>query len=124
MGLRGSGLSRLVGELGLVDRHRPHWGGDGLYGSCGDDLGQKAEVAHHVSPVGSVDDGLEVRLDVMTLQILSCGLICLDLNLVAGREEGVEPNYQLRMAFEQHGHSGYDARSINRLRFELLKVQS
>ena len=62
---------------------------------------------------------LEMR---MTGQIGGLRLVGLHLDLVAGREEGVEPHNQLGVALEQHGHAGDDARRVNRLGFKLLKL--
>ena len=44
----------------------------------------------------------------------------LHLYLVAGREEGVEADDELRMALEQHGDARYDAGRVDRLGLELL----
>ena len=63
---------------------------------------------------------LEMR---MTGQIGGLRLVGLHLDLVAGREEGVEPHNQLGVALEQHGHAGDDARRVNRLGFKLLKLE-
>ena len=45
----------------------------------------------------------------------------LHLYLVAGREEGVEADDELRVSLEQHGDARYDAGRVDRLRFEFLK---
>ena len=97
-----------------------------MYGGGGQHLGHQAVVPHHVSPVWSVDDGLEVRMagQVMSRHVLTSTLIGLHLYLVARREEGVEPHYELRVSLEQQRHSRYDAWSVDGLRFEFLKVQS
>ena len=60
----------------------------------------------------------------MSRHVLTRTLIGLHLYLVARREEGVEPHYELRVALEQQRHSRYDAWGVDGLRFEFLKVQS
>lgn len=48
-------------------------------------------------------------------------LIRLHLYLVAGRQEGVEADYELGMSLEEHRHPGNNAGSIDRLGLELLE---
>jgi len=48
------------------------------------------------------------------------GLVRLDLDLVAGWEEGVEAHDELWMALEEHRHAGDHAGGVDRLGFKLL----
>ena len=48
-------------------------------------------------------------------------LVGLHLNLVAGRQEGVEAHDELGMSLEEHRHAGDDTGGVNRLRLELLQ---
>ena len=79
-------------------------------------------IAHHMSSMGRVHNRLEEALELVGQVLVAGLLVCLYLDLVTGWQKGVEPNDQLRVAFEQHRDPGYNARSINKLRFELLKV--
>ena len=48
-------------------------------------------------------------------------LVGLHLNLVAGRQEGVEAHDELGMSLEEHRNAGDDTGGVNRLRLELLQ---
>ena len=79
-----------------------------------------------------MQDGLEEALEVAQ-QVLVAGLLVrMHLDLVAGGQECVEADDELRVALEEHRDSGYanlgrlgwgdDSRGVDRLGFELLKL--
>ena len=49
-------------------------------------------------------------------------LVGLHLDLVAGREEGVEADNELGMSLEEHRYPGNHAGGVDRLRLELLRA--
>ena len=71
-----------------------------------------------MSPVRSVDNGLEILLQRMTrsrrhLLLAQPGVIGLHLYLVTRGQEGVEAHYKLGVTLEQHRDPGDHAGSVD-----------
>merc|ERR1719234_2397717 len=110
----GDGLHILWRRLNCDWTNCDRGGGDQrLYGGGGHGRPHHPVVAHHMGPVGRVHNCLEQTLELVGQVLVACLLVCLHLDLVTGRQKGIEPNDQLRMAFEQHRHSGNNSGSVN-----------